>query len=156
MLAPFPQKVALIDAAKLLTKDWIDWFRALLTAINGITETWTPIDGSGASLTFTNTTGNCSYLKVGSQVTAWFRVTYPVTANGSAAVIGGLPFTSLSTTASVFGGVISSTDETTAARLLVATNATTFAILTTAGAAVTNATMSTNDLRGVVTYTAAS
>ena len=156
MLADFPEKVPLIESARLLTRDWVQWMRSLLLAVNGLSDTWAPIDASGAGLTFTNTSGNCSYLKVGSVVQATFRVTYPATASGADALIGGLPFTAKNTTASVYGGVISSTDETTAARVLVTTNATTFAVLTSAGGAVTNATLSGNDLRGTVTYTAAS
>ena len=50
---------------------------------------WTPVDGSGASLTFTNNTG--IYIRFGKLVWVSGRVDYPVTANGSAAVISGLP-----------------------------------------------------------------
>jgi len=156
MLAPFPEKVAVVDALKVLTGDWIRWFRALLLAVNGVSGEWTPIDNSGASLVFTNMTGNCTYLKVGSVVQATFRVTYPVTADGSSMSLGGLPFVPATTTASVYGGVISSTTEATAARLLVASGVATFAALSTTGTALTNATLSTDDLRGVITYVAAS
>jgi hypothetical protein len=52
---------------------------------------WTPIDGSGAGLTFTVT--SATYTKVGRLVYVQTFLTYPVTANGAAAVIGGLPFT---------------------------------------------------------------
>ena len=51
---------------------------------------WVPTDQSGASLTLT--TGVCRWTKVGRIVTANFNLTYPATANGSATVIGGLPF----------------------------------------------------------------
>lgn len=53
---------------------------------------FTPTDASGASLTFTSV--NCQYTKVGHLVTCWFQLSYPVTADGSSAKIGGLPFTS--------------------------------------------------------------
>lgn len=53
--------------------------------------TWTPIDDSGAGLTFTSPFGY--YTKVGDTVTAWGRVTYPTTASGLTALVGGLPFT---------------------------------------------------------------
>ena len=53
--------------------------------------TWTPVDQSGASLSFTNAFGY--YTKVGDTVTAWGRVTYPATASGLTAIVGGLPFT---------------------------------------------------------------
>ncbi|MGB8520846.1 MAG: hypothetical protein WCD38_11855 [Candidatus Tumulicola sp.] len=53
--------------------------------------TWTPADTSGASLTLT-LTGTQYYCKEGLHAEAWFDVTYPSTANASAAAIG-LPFT---------------------------------------------------------------
>jgi len=155
MLAPFPERDLLVEAARV-SRPWGEWLRSLLVAVNGVSGTWTPSDASGAALTFTNLTGNCVYLKVGTVVSVAFRVTYPATANGAAALIGGLPYASQATTVSVQGGTITLSDEATAARLLVTTDATTFGIYTTAGAAVTNATMSGNDLRGTIAYTAAS
>lgn len=56
------------------------------------TGTWTPVDGSGASLSLT--VGSASYTKIGRIVLIELNVTYPNTANGSSANIGGLPFTS--------------------------------------------------------------
>jgi hypothetical protein len=53
--------------------------------------TWTPSDQSGAGLTFTGVTAR--YTRVGRQVTCQAVLTYPATASGSAAKIGGLPFT---------------------------------------------------------------
>jgi len=55
--------------------------------------TWTPTDASGASLTFSITAA--TYTKVGRLVYVFAYINYPVTANSSAAVIGGLPFTQL-------------------------------------------------------------
>jgi len=49
--------------------------------------TWTPT-GNGVTLTV----GAASYVKVGNLVTVAFDVTWPSTANGSAANIGGLPY----------------------------------------------------------------
>ena len=155
MLAPYPEKVALVGRSGLITRDWWVWLRDLLLAVNGESGDWTPTDASGASLVFTNTSGNCGYVRLGAMVQASFRVTYPVTADGSGALIGGLPFVAQNTTVSVYGGVIALTDEATAASLLVTRNAQTFGIYTTAGAQVTNATMSGNDLRGLITYRAA-
>ena len=54
------------------------------------TGTFTPSDQSGAGLTFTNPQGY--YNRLGNSVLISIFVTYPVTANGSAAVIGELPF----------------------------------------------------------------
>lgn len=56
--------------------------------------TWTPVDASGAGLTFT-VSGTARYVKIGRLV--FFSVdfiNYPSTANASGASIGGLPFTS--------------------------------------------------------------
>ena len=54
--------------------------------------TWTPIDGSGASLTFT--TGEIAqYVKVGDLVCFSFYITYPVTVSSAGSSVGGLPYT---------------------------------------------------------------
>lgn len=54
--------------------------------------TWTPTDASGAGLTFTNV--HPKYTRIGRQVTVSVFISYPSTANVSAALIGGLPFAS--------------------------------------------------------------
>jgi hypothetical protein len=53
--------------------------------------TWTPVDSSGASLSFT--VNYATYTKIGRQVVAIGHLDYPSTASGAVAVIGGLPFT---------------------------------------------------------------
>lgn len=53
--------------------------------------TWTPIDASGAGLTFTSVSGR--YTKVGRMVVAQCNFTFPATASASTIAIGGLPFT---------------------------------------------------------------
>jgi hypothetical protein len=52
---------------------------------------WTPIDGSGAGLAFTGVIAN--WTKVGQLVLVNAQFSYPVTASGAAAIIGGFPFT---------------------------------------------------------------
>ena len=52
--------------------------------------TWTPTDGSGASLTFTNVNG--WYVKVGDLVTMGARFTYPTTSNTNQNKIATFPF----------------------------------------------------------------
>ena len=54
--------------------------------------TWTPTDNSGAGLSITN--NSARYTRVGRQVSLVASITYPVTANGSNAQIGGFPFSS--------------------------------------------------------------
>lgn len=51
---------------------------------------WTPADNSGASLTFTGV--SASYTQIGNMVFAYFTLTYPATADGTAASIKGLPY----------------------------------------------------------------
>jgi len=50
---------------------------------------WTPTDASGAGLAFGTPAGR--YAKIGVVTLFWGDVTYPATANGAAATIGGLP-----------------------------------------------------------------
>lgn len=59
--------------------------------------TWTPTDASGASLSLAVAEGH--YVKIGQFVHAYGAVQFPVTVNGAAVVLGGLPFTVLDTTA---------------------------------------------------------
>lgn len=111
----------------------------LLTAYSA--GSWTPIDSSGASLSFSTALG--SYTRIGNIVIATGEVIYPVTANGSAAIIGGLPFLS-NAAAQNRSGIVSYTTVATLSNCLVNTNATTFQLYTTTGGNVTNATMSSS------------
>jgi hypothetical protein len=53
--------------------------------------TWTPVDSSGAGLTFSGASG--TYTKIGRQVTVNGQLTFPATASVADIAIGGLPFT---------------------------------------------------------------
>jgi hypothetical protein len=120
--------------------------------------TWTPVDGSGAGLSFSNTSGNCFYTKVGRTVTVTFRLTYPSTASGSAAVVGGLPFLAIDTNVNVQAVCFGEQNFSAGAMGLVQDNNTTFLFLTTNGTSVTvhtNANVSGKDFRGTATYQAA-
>jgi hypothetical protein len=101
---------------------------------------WTPVDVSGASLSFTSVTG--TYLVVGRLVFAWGALTYPATASGANAAIGGLPLKVKAETAARGGGIMGNTTETTAARIVPVGGDTYVNIATNAGALITNATMS--------------
>lgn len=57
----------------------------------GASIAWTPIDSSGAGLSLTVTSAR--YTKVGNAVYVSADITYPVTANGANALLGGLPLT---------------------------------------------------------------
>jgi len=60
--------------------------------------TWTPVDASGGSVSYTDTAGNCKYTKIGRTVIASFTVTFSSTSNTSQAKIGGLPYACVGTT----------------------------------------------------------
>jgi hypothetical protein len=115
--------------------------------------TWTPTDGSGVGLSFTNTTNNCFYTKVGNLVTCVFSLVYPSTASAFAAVIAGLPFTSKNTGNSTFGGYTTYTDSSLNINYLVAGNGTTAPLYLNTGSTVTNVQLSTRSLRGIIIYT---
>jgi len=55
--------------------------------------TWTPSDGSGASVSFTNN-DTATYTKIGRLVHVQFSLTYASTSNSNSAAIGSLPFSS--------------------------------------------------------------
>lgn len=117
--------------------------------------TWTPIDGSGAGLSFSNTSGNCTYTKIGRTVFASFRVTYPSTANGAAARIGGFPFTTANNTVNTQPVCFSEQSLSAGAMGVVEANTTTMLVLTVSGGVVsvnTNANVSTRDFRGMAIY----
>jgi hypothetical protein len=59
--------------------------------------TWTPADASGAGLSF-SVIGTANYIKVGKIVTVQALITYPTTASGGNATIGGLPYAAANTT----------------------------------------------------------
>ena len=114
--------------------------------------TWTPIDSSGASLSLSVASGR--YTKIGNLVTCTFRVGYPSTSSVLNMTIGGLPFTA-NADANPGGGVLNYNSLGAAIAVLglyVNTSATTWAIRTTANGAVTNITLSTQDIRGILTY----
>lgn len=50
---------------------------------------WSPVDASGAGLVFTSISAN--YTRIGNIVHAYATLTYPATADGTQAKIGGLP-----------------------------------------------------------------
>ena len=108
--------------------------------------TWTPTDGSGAGLSITN--NSARYTRVGRQVSLVASITYPVTANGSNAQIGGFPFSSGATPIPCNIGYA-----TVALALMSYMNgAGTAASFFTPGANVTNATMSGATVFFTATY----
>jgi hypothetical protein len=112
--------------------------------------TWTPVDGSGQSLSLTVTAA--TYVKIGKMVYATFAITYPSNANGTGARVGGLPYTSQNSAAGMHPVSISFTTATGSPTGLVDTNAKTFGFYTTAGVQYTNLNLSTAIIRGTAIY----
>jgi len=112
--------------------------------------TWTPIDGSGADLTFTVLANSAKYTKIGRMVTATFALSYPVTAAAGQATIGGLPFTS--GTGAGQGGYLVYTSLASIPGLNVSPSSTIFYLYGESGTGLSNVNMSTQDIRGVVIY----
>lgn len=125
-----------------MTSELLNWYEE---------GTWTPVDGSGAALTFTNVAGY--YTRIGRQVTAVFNVTYPSTADASAARIGGLPFTSANTGSGLSNGTFNTNNSGQAVEPSIVINDTKFAALKVAlGTSATNAELTGATLRGGLTY----
>jgi len=113
--------------------------------------TWTPIDSSGAGLSFTSASGY--YTRVGRQVTVVFTLVYPATASAAAARIGGLPFTSANTSNGFNVGTFNTNTSAQIIQPSIVLNATTFAaLIVAAGISATNAQLTGATLRGGLTY----
>lgn len=116
---------------------------------------WTPIDSSGAGLTLT--VGYATYMRIGTLVICHFSITYPSTADASAAIIGGLPFTAVATggAAGVFGGkILNATTATSANTIKLQSATTTFTIGNGTYSNMTNANLTTANIRGYIIYKA--
>lgn len=109
--------------------------------------TWTPTDASGAGLTFTTPAG--AYEKIGRQFRASFSLTYPATASGASALIGGMPFTTANTQPARQGFVSLST-EASAQQLVTEANATTTQPRTDVAGVISNLGMSGDTIYGTV------
>jgi hypothetical protein len=113
--------------------------------------TWTPTDGSGAGLIFSQNSGR--YTKIGREVTCYMTVEYPSTASGTNAQIDGLPFSSATAgVSSGFGGSISFTNLNENYAFFINNGVTNIITHTYAGARISNATFSTKILYVVIQY----
>jgi hypothetical protein len=139
-----PQELALDDSLQI--------FGTTLGVAGFASDTWTPIDGSGAGLAFTSVEAN--YVRLGPLVVATGTLTYPATGSASNAVIGGLPVTSATTVRTQASGVVANTKTLTLA-YRVTPNATTCALVnSTTLAAVTNSALSGGTVSFTVIYLA--
>lgn len=113
--------------------------------------TWTPVDGSGAGLSFSSASGY--YTKIGRQVTVTFTLVYPSTANASAARIAGLPFTAANFGNGMSNGCFNINSSGQNVQPSIVDNDVMFAALKFAfGSSATNAELSGATLRGGLTY----
>jgi hypothetical protein len=115
--------------------------------------TWTPVDGSGASLTFTNVAG--VYTKVGRVVTCQFNINYPSTANGSMSSILGLPFATSTQYGGLnnpSGGFITYTDSNIVITAPAGAGSTGFNFWSIAGGQISNASLSAKGIRMTLIY----
>ena len=110
---------------------------------------WTPTDNSGASLVFTGV--DASYEKIGRMVRAGAWLTYPSTASGGSANIAGLPF-GTANRAGARQAFVTTTDESTLEQILPAQGGTSLGLLTAGQSAITNATMSLNQVAFTALY----
>jgi hypothetical protein len=111
--------------------------------------TWTPTDASGAGLSFTVL--DARYTKVGRIVECFAQITYPSTASGSGASVGGLPFTSANTSGGAYGAFTCYTNYSQAS-WLISSGTTTTQPYTFAGVQVTNSAISGKQFRLVWIY----
>ena len=131
-------------------------FNGDTSSANALTDyeegTWTPTFDTNAG---TNTSGNCTYVKIGRVVHCFFRATHPTTSSSSYATITGLPFTSLNRTVGAPGGAFSETNAGENLSFIVNPN-TTYAFILRCDnngvAVVTQSSISGKDFRGCITY----
>jgi hypothetical protein len=112
--------------------------------------TWTPIDTSGAGLTFT--VANGFYTKIGREVYAHYYITYPATADGSNNGIGGLPFTSANENAARGGSTLTYHEFNAVTGIYGPKNTAAIQLVNGVGNALTNATCSGKTIMGCIIY----
>lgn len=133
-----------------------DWYQSLVSIFNrtggasvdrvpaGATEAWIPTDASGAGLALTLTHRRWS--QIGAFVFITGALSYPATANGANAIIGGLPLAAYNEAG--VGGTFLIYYGTSPALLGILTgNAKTISLFTQAGVPVINSALSTAALR---------
>ncbi len=112
---------------------------------------WTPVDASGAGLTFT-ISGTPRYVRQGRVVTANCAITYPSTANTSNALIGGLPFTSSNFSSMGGSGIIAYSTETSLNAARVIGNTKTILLSNSSGIAIQNSALSGDQINFTFIY----
>jgi hypothetical protein len=115
--------------------------------------TWTPTDGSGASLSLIIT--NATYTKIGREVTCYLNLQYPSTANANNSQINGLPFVPANTAGGsdmAFGGFVTITNYDANYTIYIEAGNTILRIYTRSIGRITNATISGKIFEFVLKY----
>ena len=116
---------------------------------------WTPIDASGAGLTFSGATG--TYTKIGRVVNMQCKILFPSTANGTNALIGGLPFVLNSASGNNYPtNAINANGNTAASVILAYASSVTFNVLNGSQVTSSNANLSGANMNMSLTYMASS
>lgn len=114
--------------------------------------TWIPTDQSGANLALT--AGSCEYVQLGSIIIAAGFITYPATASGANAGIGGLPKPAVNTANTIYVGS-SRTNANLVFDPVVQRNTATMAFFTRLNVQITNAQLTGAIVNVTITYRAA-
>ena len=133
--------------AALYRYDSSSGFWVLVYHEQGGALTWTPTDASGAALSLTVT--DALYIVRGRKVFAEFNITYPSTANGSVAKLGGLPFTAA---AANFGANVNYSTVGSGFYVLVASSTTEMPIYNLSGVSLANSALSTKNIAATAIY----
>jgi len=112
--------------------------------------TWTPVDASGAGLVFTDNVGK--YTKTGRCVVCTFAIRFPITLNGSANTITGLPFVVAAGLGTVSLGYTTYSVTDPIYSLPGPTGNPLFAFYSGAGAPLANSALSTAYFNGTIVY----
>jgi len=115
------------------------------------TGTWTPVDNSGAGLSFSTAYG--SYVKIGKIVYVQAKILYPSTANSANNSVGGLPFSMSTTNPYNFPvGAVAANGNTYASKAY--GTGSSFIFLSSADSTATNAQLSSANINFNFTYIA--
>jgi hypothetical protein len=141
-LTTMAQKIARLER-RLATLETREYTQAVAAG-------WTPADESGASLSLTVT--DATYVKIGRIVVAMFALTYPTTASGVTAIVGGLPYVCETGNSNAWPVAISVHNYGSEITGLITQNSDQFRFINSSGTALTNANMSTRLVRGAAIY----
>lgn len=112
--------------------------------------TWTPVDASGASLSFTGVTAK--YVQVGNLVFAYFSLTFPSTADGTPISIGGLPVTAANANYANTASMLQNSGAANITYGVVVKNTQTFGLWSATAGHYTNSGMSGLTVSGLIIY----